>query len=135
LQLHDNAHIFHTYLDDPPVTQTRLEHGLLGEREVPAERYNGIQTLRALGNFDMTGIPIAHYPGLVNSLAYIKKAAALANADLGLLDATLAQAIAGACDLIMAGQYHSEFVVDLIQGDAGTMIGYMMCCTCTMAVH
>jgi aspartate ammonia-lyase len=102
------------------MTHTRLEHDLLGQREVPAQRYYGIQTLRALENFDMTGIPIAHYPRLVNSLAYIKKAAALANAELGLLEPHLAQAIARACDLILEGGYHSEFVVDLIQGGAGT---------------
>ncbi len=102
------------------MTQTRLEHDLLGEREVPAERYYGIQTLRALENFDLTGIPISHYPRLVNSLAYIKKAAALANAELGLLETHLAQAIAQACDLIIAGSHHSEFVVDVFQGGAGT---------------
>src|SRR5512133_3237764 len=102
------------------MTQTRLEHDLLGERAVPAERYYGIQTLRALENFDMTGIPISHYPRLVNSLAYIKKAAALANMELGLLEPPLAQAIAKACDLLIAGGYHDEFVVDVIQGGAGT---------------
>jgi len=102
------------------MTQTRLEHDLLGDREVPAERYYGIQTLRALENFNLTGIPVAHYPRLVNSLAYIKKAAALANSGLGLLEPRLAQAIAQACDLIIAGSYHSEFVVDMIQGGAGT---------------
>jgi aspartate ammonia-lyase len=102
------------------MTQTRLEHDLLGEREVPAERYYGIQTLRALENFNLTGIPIAHYPRLVNSLAYIKKAAALANAELGLLEAPLAQAITQACDVLIAGRYHAEFVVDVLQGGAGT---------------
>jgi aspartate ammonia-lyase len=102
------------------MVQTRLEHDLLGEREVPAERYYGIQTLRALENFNMTGIPISHYPRLVRSLAFIKRAAALANAELGLLKPRLAQAIAQACDLIIAGHYHSEFVVDVIQGGAGT---------------
>jgi aspartate ammonia-lyase len=102
------------------MTQTRLEHDLLGEREVPAGRYYGIQTLRALENFPMTGIPISHYPRLVNSLAYIKKAAALANRELGLLEPPLAEAISKACDLIIAGEYHSEFVVDVIQGGAGT---------------
>lgn len=102
------------------MTKTRLEHDLLGEREVPAERYYGIQTLRALENFNLTGIPIAHYPRLINSLAYIKKAAALANSELGLLEPHLAQAIARACDLIIAGRYHNEFVVDVIQGGAGT---------------
>jgi aspartate ammonia-lyase len=100
--------------------QTRLEHDLLGERAVPVERYYGIQTLRALENFNMTGIPISHYPHLINSLAHSKKAAALANTELGLLEPRLARAIAQACDLIIAGQYHSEFVVDVIQGGAGT---------------
>jgi len=55
---------------------TRIEHDLLGEREVPAQRYFGIQTLRAVENFAISGIPIAHYPRLIKSLAYIKKAAA-----------------------------------------------------------
>ena len=100
--------------------QTRLEHDLLGERAVPVERYYGIQTLRALENFNMTGIPISHYPHLINSLAHSKKAAALANTELGLLEPRLARAIAQACDLIITGQYHSEFVVDVIQGGAGT---------------
>ena len=99
---------------------TRIEHDLLGEREVPAERYYGIQTLRALENFAITGIPISHSPRLVSSLAYIKKAAALTNCDLGLLSPHLAEAIAHACDDIIAGKLHSEFVVDVIQGGAGT---------------
>jgi len=102
------------------MNETRREHDLLGEREVPAERYYGIQTLRALENFSFTGIPIAHYPRFIKSLAYIKKAAALANAELGLLEPPLAQAIVQACDLIIAGRYHEEFVVDVIQGGAGT---------------
>jgi len=102
------------------MSQTRVEHDLLGEREVPAERYYGIQTLRALENFDITGIPISHYPRLIHSLAHIKKAAALANRDLGLLPLHIADAIARACDEIIAGKYHSEFVVDVIQGGAGT---------------
>jgi len=100
--------------------RTRLEHDLLGEREVPADRYYGIQTLRALENFDMTGIPISHYPRLVHSLAFIKKAAASANAELGLLDQPLAQAIMQACDDLIAGEFLGEFVVDVIQGGAGT---------------
>lgn len=98
----------------------RLEHDLLGEREVPAERYFGIQTLRATENFAITGIPISHYPRLIRSLAYIKKAAALANQELGLLDPQLADAIARACDDLLAGNLLEEFVVDVIQGGAGT---------------
>jgi aspartate ammonia-lyase len=100
--------------------QSRIEHDLLGEREVPADRYYGIQTLRALENFQITGIPISHTPRLVNSLAYIKKAAARANAQLGLLPQSIADAICKACDEILAGKFHQEFVVDVIQGGAGT---------------
>ena len=102
------------------MTLSRLEHDSLGEREVPAERYYGIQTLRALENFSITGIPISHYPRLVHSLAYIKKAAALANMELGLLSMDIGQAMVQACDEILAGELHSEFVVDVIQGGAGT---------------
>lgn len=102
------------------MTQTRIEHDLLGEREVPADRYFGIQTLRALENYDMTGIPISHYPRLIHSLAFIKKAAALTNAELGLLEPRIAEAIERACDLLIDGHHHSEFVVDVIQGGAGT---------------
>lgn len=102
------------------MTQTRIEHDLLGEREVRADRYFGIQTLRALENYDMTGIPISHYPRLIHSLAFIKKAAALTNAELGLLEPRIAEAIERACDLLIDGHHHSEFVVDVIQGGAGT---------------
>jgi aspartate ammonia-lyase len=100
--------------------KTRIEHDLLGKREVPAERYYGIQTLRATENFDISGISIAHYPRLIKSLAYIKKAAALTNQELGLLDGKLADAICRACDDILSGWLHGEFVVDVIQGGAGT---------------
>ena len=101
---------------------SRLEHDMLGEREVPADRYYGIQTLRAIENFDITGIPISHYPRLIRSLAYIKKAAALTNSELGLLDHRLADAIARACDQLLAGNLLEEFVVDVIQGGAGTSV-------------
>ena len=102
------------------MTTFRIEHDSLGEREVPAERYYGIQTLRALENFNITGIPISHYPRLVHSLAYIKKAAALANMELGLLPLDIGQAMVQACDEILAGKLHADFVVDVIQGGAGT---------------
>jgi len=102
------------------MTQYRLEHDLLGERQVPARRYYGVQTLRALENFHITGIPLFHYPHFVQALAYVKKAAAQANARLGLLDTRLAEAITRACDEILAGQWHTEFVVDIVQGGAGT---------------
>ncbi len=102
------------------MSTTRIEHDLLGEREVPAERYYGVQTLRALENFSITDIPISHYPYLIHSLACIKKSAALANRDLGLLPHELADAITRACDEIIAGGLLGEFVVDVVQGGAGT---------------
>lgn len=102
------------------MTRKRIEHDLLGEREVPAERYYGIQTLRAVENFQISGIPISHYPEFIRSLAMVKKAAAMANHQLGLLPGELAGAITAACDEILTGKYLDEFVVDVIQGGAGT---------------
>ncbi len=100
--------------------RTRVEHDLLGEREVPAEVYYGIQTLRALENFNITGISIAHYQTLIESLAMVKMAAARANLELGLLPKEIAQAIIKACQEIKEGKWHTHFVVDVIQGGAGT---------------
>jgi aspartate ammonia-lyase len=105
------------YVSTPP---SRQEHDLLGVREVPAEAYYGIHTLRALENFPITATAISIYPELIQSLACIKQAAALANRDLGLLDPTRADAIVSACDLLRAGKYHEQFVVDVIRGGAGT---------------
>ena len=98
----------------------RNEHDLLGDKNVPSAAYYGVHTLRAKENFDITGIAIAVYPDLIRALAQIKKAAALANQQLGLLDPKQATAIAAACDEIVAGKYHDEFIVDVIQGGAGT---------------
>ncbi len=98
----------------------RKEHDLLGEREVPAGAYYGIQTLRATENFHITGIPLSTYPSFVDSLAYVKKAAALANGELGLLPPDVADAISRACDEVLGGRYRENFVVDIIQGGAGT---------------
>ena len=98
----------------------RIEHDLLGDREVPASAYWGVHTLRAVENFAITGRTIADAPELINALAAIKQAAARANRDLGLLDAARCEAISAACDEIRAGKLHDQFVVDLIQGGAGT---------------
>ncbi|MBS1140924.1 MAG: Aspartate ammonia-lyase [Proteobacteria bacterium] len=103
-----------------PATPTRLEHDLLGDREVPTTAYYGVHTLRALENFPITGIPIAVYPDLIRALAQIKKAAAQANQQLGLLDAKRADAITAACREVIDGKWHDQFVVDVIQGGAGT---------------
>jgi aspartate ammonia-lyase len=100
--------------------QYRVEHDLLGERQVPASAYYGIHTLRALENFPITGTPISIYPELVDALACVKQAAAHANQELGLLDEQRAAAIIAACREIRAGDLHQEFVVDVIQGGAGT---------------
>lgn len=99
---------------------TRREHDLLGDREVPSDAYYGVHTLRAQENFAITGISIAVYPDLIRALAQIKKAAAQANQQLGLLDAKRADAIAAACREVIDGQWHEQFVVDVIQGGAGT---------------
>ena len=98
----------------------RREHDLLGEHDVPAEAYYGIHTLRALENFPITGTPISIYPELVAALASIKEAAARANNELGLLPDDKARAIAAACGEIRSGEWLDEFVVDVIQGGAGT---------------
>src|SRR5690606_12076422 len=94
--------------------ELRLEKDLLGEREVPDREYYGIQTLRAVENFPITGITIAQYPHLINALAAVKEAAALANRELGLLDERIADAIVAACREIRSGALHSYFVVDEI---------------------
>ncbi len=100
--------------------ELRREKDLLGERDVPESVYYGVQTLRAVENFPMTGIPIAQYAMLVNALATVKEAAAAANEELGLLAPDIADAIRRACQEIRAGSLHNEFVVDVIQGGAGT---------------
>jgi len=98
----------------------RIEHDLLGERAVPATAYYGVHTLRALENFPITGTPISIYPDLISALACVKHAAAQANRELGLLDPRKADAIGRACEEIGAGALAAEFVVDVIQGGAGT---------------
>ena len=98
----------------------RIEHDLLGNRQVPANAYYGIHTLRALENFRITGTPISLYRELIEALACVKQAAALANQELGLLDERRAGAIVQACRDIRAGELHDEFIVDVIQGGAGT---------------
>jgi aspartate ammonia-lyase len=98
----------------------RTEHDSIGDRDVPAEAYYGVHTLRALENFPITGTAISIYPDLVRALACVKQAAALANRELGLLDAGRADAILRACEEIREGALLEEFVVDVIQGGAGT---------------
>src|SRR5437867_447869 len=98
----------------------RVEHDLLGDRQVPADAYYGVHTLRAVENFPITGTPISIYADLVKALACIKQAAAITNHELGLLDEVRTGAIVKACEDVRAGKLHQHFVVDVIQGGAGT---------------
>ncbi|MCD6162690.1 MAG: aspartate ammonia-lyase [candidate division Zixibacteria bacterium] len=100
--------------------RTRTEHDLLGEREVPYEFYYGVQTLRALENFNISGVSLTLFPALIISLAMVKMAAAKANYELGLLSKPIKEAIVQACGEIINGKFHTHFVVDMIQGGAGT---------------
>jgi aspartate ammonia-lyase len=100
--------------------RTRKEHDLLGDRDVPFERYYGVQTLRATENFNISGVTLNFYPDLVNALAMVKMAAAKANHDLDLLSKPITDAIVQACNEIINGKLHTHFVVDMIQGGAGT---------------
>lgn len=102
------------------MTASRTEHDLIGDRDIPAAAYWGIHTLRAVENFPITGQRIAETPDLIAALAAIKQAAAEANVELGLLDTARRDAIVAACREIRAGALQDQFVVDPIQGGAGT---------------
>jgi aspartate ammonia-lyase len=101
-------------------TAYRTEHDLLGQRNVPAEAYFGVHTLRACENFPISGARAGDYPDLVHALAAVKQASALANRDLGLLAPAKCAAIVVACEELRAGALHEQFVVDMINGGAGT---------------
>lgn len=98
----------------------RLEHDLLGNFEIPANAYWGVHTARAVENFPITGVPIGHYRSLIKALAIVKEAAAKANLEVGELDEKVASAIIAACHEVAAGKFDKEFIVDAIQGGAGT---------------
>src|ERR671932_1542273 len=98
----------------------RIEHDLLGDRAVPADAYYGIHTLRALENFPITGTAISMYPDLITALACVKQAAAIANCELGLIEDRRSLAIRLACEEVREGKLLDDFVVDVIQGGAGT---------------
>jgi aspartate ammonia-lyase len=104
--------------------QSRVEKDFLGEKEVPAGAYYGIQTMRAVENFPITGVPI--HAELLNALAHVKKAAAKTNADLKLLPPRIAEAIILASDEVANGVLADQFIVDSIQGGAGTSINMNM---------
>ena len=100
--------------------QTRTEKDLLGEKQIPADAYYGVQTARALENFKLSGILINHYPGFIEAWAIVKLAAARANADVGAMKPERLAAIEKATAAIRDGKYHDQFLVDWYQGGAGT---------------
>lgn len=104
----------------------REETDLLGLRHIPKDAYWGIQTLRAQENFGVSQVGLYKYPNLVQALAMVKKACAMANRDLGHLSADYAHAIIQACDEVINGQFHDQFVVDMLQGGAGTSTNMCM---------
>ena len=98
----------------------RLEHDSLGQREIADQAYYGVQTLRAMENFAISGVFVRNFEHLIEGLAMVKKAAAQANHELGRLDADRMRAICDACDELLKGQWHEQFTVDMFQGGAGT---------------
>lgn len=100
--------------------QYRMENDSIGTKDVPENVYYGVQSLRAAENFKITGLFM--HPEIINSLAFIKKAAAITNCEVGLLDKKIADAIVQACDEILEGHLHKHFIVDPIQGGAGTSL-------------
>ena len=100
--------------------ETRMEHDLIGDREVPHNVLWGVQTLRAMENFSISGVRLDHFPEFIESLADIKAACAVANHSLGNLDEEKKNAIIQACDELCRGMWHSHFMVDMVQGGAGT---------------
>ncbi len=100
----------------------RVESDLLGELEVPIDAYYGVQTQRALNNYKISNTRMCDYPEYIIAMAYVKMAAASANAELGVLDKDIAEAIMAACREIVDGKFHDQFPVDMMQGGAGTSV-------------
>ena len=100
--------------------KTRREHDLLGEMEIPEEYYFGVQTMRAVENFHISRVRLNFFPRLIHALADVKQGAAAAPRDLGLLDPAIADAITRACEELREDRFNEQFVVDMVQGGAGT---------------
>lgn len=98
----------------------RIEHDLLGDKQIPNDAYYGVQTMRALENFQISGQTTKDYPELVNAFVLVKLAAVKANYDSGALPKYVLDAVEKACKEVLAGKYHDQFLVDLYQGGAGT---------------
>ena len=104
------------------MTKFRTESDLIGDLQVPADAYYGVQTQRAIENFRITGTKMGDYPAFVKAIGYVKLAAAQTNHALGLLPDTLLKPISEACKEVIAGKFDSQFPVDMIQGGAGTSV-------------
>ena len=100
----------------------RKESDLLGELQVPANAYYGVQTQRAIENFKISGQTLSSYPEFIRALAWVKKGAAVTNHSFGLLNDELYQNILLACEELATGKYDAEFPIDMIQGGAGTSV-------------
>src|SRR6187401_358028 len=100
--------------------QTRTEKDLLGEKQIPADAYYGVQTLRALENFQISGVKTNFYPDYVRAYAMVKLAAARANTEVGRMKKDRMDAIEKACQAVIDGKYHDQFLTDMYQGGAGT---------------
>ncbi|MDF2501461.1 MAG: aspA [Anaerosporomusa subterranea] len=106
------------HVEHPDGQVVRREHDLLGEKDIPVDAYYGIHTMRARENFSLSGLP--SHPRLIEAIALVKKAAAEANMELGFLDKEIGAAISQAASEVMAGQFRDQFIVDALQGGAGT---------------
>ena len=113
-------HIYHNTNKDVVMSGFRLEHDSLGQREISDDAYYGVQTQRARENFAISGVFVGNFNHLVEALAMVKKAAALANHELGVITGERMTAICGACDELLDGKLHEHFTVDMFQGGAGT---------------
>src|SRR5436189_2879487 len=107
---------FHTRRFSMPTPNTRIEHDLLGDLAVPADAYYGIQTARALENFKISGVQLRLYPNFIKGLVMVKLAAARANFETGGFSKEILTAIEKACQEIIDGKLHDQFLLDVIQG-------------------
>lgn len=111
-----STQIYENKKDVQVMSGFRLEHDSLGQREVSDSVYSGVQTQRAMENFPISGVLVSNFDHLVDGLAMVKKAAAIANHELGVMDEKKMKAICGACDELLSGKLHEHFSVDMFQG-------------------
>src|SRR6187455_1537537 len=116
-----------TSLQYAQAQQTRTEHDLLGDKQIPADAYYGVQTMRALENFQISGVKTNFYPDYVKAYAIVKLAAARANTEVGRMKKDRMDAIEKACQAIIDGKYHDQFLTDMYQGGAGTSANMNSC--------